>query len=463
MKGRLNQINNIPFLLGLGTLLLNDFYLKEEYHNWATGKLSDFCGLFVFAAFWSAFIPDKKKLVYVVTAILFAIWKSPYSAGFIDLFSATFFRVDRVVDATDLIALLVLPAGFFYNPENTLKTKIHPIPLSILSIFSFCATSMPRPTQTFSQPQYVLFRSGIVNIEASHSDHYTLHQFDSITIIGIRSVLIEKKAAIDDDYHKTQILADLDLWLLRQTQERRYREMRSPSKYKMLRDSLTIIGTLSIKLNLDSVIDELNFKGTRLNGIFRRSKNGQLLIQGTYKDGIEDSVWTFYDEKSEATLRKYFRNGELFKTERFEGSNLVAGERHDTRDDVVMNKFFQIVIVALLILALVTRLVLNYKRSASSDFIRVPPMLAAACILSLPLVVLILAKSLSAFIPYSYTDIFGVFGELIVVYLVTGPLFLAVFLRWRLRNKFDLIFYILAFSLSVVLIEAWIYLKTIIP
>ena len=35
------------FLLAVGTLLLNDHYLKTEYHNFITGKLSDTVGPFV--------------------------------------------------------------------------------------------------------------------------------------------------------------------------------------------------------------------------------------------------------------------------------------------------------------------------------------------------------------------------------------------------------------------------------
>lgn len=42
MKTKLKSINNIPFLVSLVILILNDFYFKTIYHNWLTGKLSDF-------------------------------------------------------------------------------------------------------------------------------------------------------------------------------------------------------------------------------------------------------------------------------------------------------------------------------------------------------------------------------------------------------------------------------------
>ena len=109
MKNKLNSINTIPFVVCLGILLLNDLYLKGQYHNWLTGKLSDICGLLVFASFWSAIFPDKKQIVYFSTALLFIVWKSPYSQLLIDFFSQTFFPIHRVIDITDLFALLFLP------------------------------------------------------------------------------------------------------------------------------------------------------------------------------------------------------------------------------------------------------------------------------------------------------------------------------------------------------------------
>jgi hypothetical protein len=42
-------------------LLINDLYLKFEYHNYLTGKLSDFAGLFAFPYFFSCLIPKKDK------------------------------------------------------------------------------------------------------------------------------------------------------------------------------------------------------------------------------------------------------------------------------------------------------------------------------------------------------------------------------------------------------------------
>jgi hypothetical protein len=39
-----NLLFNPLFIIGLPVLLINDHYLKWMFHNWATGKLSDFAG-----------------------------------------------------------------------------------------------------------------------------------------------------------------------------------------------------------------------------------------------------------------------------------------------------------------------------------------------------------------------------------------------------------------------------------
>ena len=165
MLNKLKSINNIPFLIGLGLLLLNDLYLKAEFHNWFTGKLSDFCGLFVFVSFWAALFPRKKLAVYYSTALLFALWKSPYSEPVIELFSQNLYPIARVVDITDLMALSVLPVAYYMDTIKIQRFKLHPIILGSISLFAFCATSGDYPHLEFEQPQYLLFKSGIRNFE----------------------------------------------------------------------------------------------------------------------------------------------------------------------------------------------------------------------------------------------------------------------------------------------------------
>lgn len=60
-----NKILHPLFLVCLALLLCNDFWLKEEFSNVITGKLSDFTGLFIFPFFWSAFFPKYTRGIHI--------------------------------------------------------------------------------------------------------------------------------------------------------------------------------------------------------------------------------------------------------------------------------------------------------------------------------------------------------------------------------------------------------------
>ena len=464
MKRKLESIINIPFLACLAILLLNDFYLKIEYHNWLTGKLSDFCGLFVFASFWTVLLPNKKQMVYFSTALVFTIWKSPYSQPFIDFFSESIYPIHRVVDITDIMALTILPIAFYYNPGPNIRIKISPIPFALLSVFSFCATSVPQPTQVFEQPQYVLFKSGITAFEDSdYPSEYKVHNLDTLVVIDIKRIRIDERASIDDEFHKVQILKDIELRLLRELTDG-YRTQRKLIEYEDLRDSLTESRATLITLKLDTIIDELNFKKTRLDGNFKRyTTDNRLTIEGKYKNGVEDSIWTFYNRQNEILSRKYFENGELIKTEIFEKTKRLSQLKFNTRAETVRNKYFHLAIILVLIISLLIKLYLNFRRSEAEDIIRVSNFSGIAGSLTLPLGILMVAKVFSSVIPNSYSTFFlGIFGEAILVYVVTTPIFFIIFYLLKLRNRLDLIYHILLLSFAIVFTEEWIYLKSIL-
>ena len=153
-KNSLSILVSPAFLVGLGLLLLNDFFLKAAFHNWFTGKLSDFAGLFIFPLFFTAFVPKRKRWIYAVTAIGFVFWKSGFSQPLIDLWNAQpYFNIGRVIDYTDLIALMVLPVSFLYGNQNK-QHQTKPLLLyvsCIISVFAFAATSPARHKATYSQ------------------------------------------------------------------------------------------------------------------------------------------------------------------------------------------------------------------------------------------------------------------------------------------------------------------------
>jgi hypothetical protein len=144
MTERNFQILGSPgFLIGLSLLLLNDFVLKEQFHNALTGKLSDFAGLFVFLLFWMAVFPRHKTLICVTTAVLFVFWKSASSQFVIDRWNRLpLFEINRTVDYSDLAALLVVPLSHFYGKMSfrvsVPRRFIHAI--AIVSVVAFAAT-----------------------------------------------------------------------------------------------------------------------------------------------------------------------------------------------------------------------------------------------------------------------------------------------------------------------------------
>lgn len=137
-------LNSYGFIIALAILLLNDFILKDLYGNWLTGKLSDFAGLFAFSLFFIAFFPKHKQTVLYATGILFIFWKSPFSQPYINFWNnLSIFSIQRVVDYTDFIALLMLPLAGLYAKivPKAPELKLNPILPILVACFAFVATS----------------------------------------------------------------------------------------------------------------------------------------------------------------------------------------------------------------------------------------------------------------------------------------------------------------------------------
>lgn len=137
------EFTSLGFIFGLTILIVNDFYLKNSFGNWFTGKLSDFAGLFIFPIFWTILFPRFKDKIYFATSIIFIYWKSEFSQSLIECINNySYLKVYRTVDLTDLLALSILPISYLYCQKNE-KTfiQIKPIFIVGLSSFAFMATS----------------------------------------------------------------------------------------------------------------------------------------------------------------------------------------------------------------------------------------------------------------------------------------------------------------------------------
>jgi len=104
------------FIAAVVLLLVNDHVLKVACPGVVTGKLSDVAGLFVVGALVVTIIPSRSTLALGGVAAMFAFWKSPLSQPLIDGWNSVgAFRVARVIDWTDLLALSALPAALLYG------------------------------------------------------------------------------------------------------------------------------------------------------------------------------------------------------------------------------------------------------------------------------------------------------------------------------------------------------------
>jgi hypothetical protein len=166
----MHTLTRWPFLVALAILLLNDFWLKSRFPGLVTGKLSDFAGIAMIALPLRAAFPRHARSIYLALAAAFLWWKSPLSGSFIGFANELLpFRIGRVVDYTDLLALLVLPAcSLATRDERAVPGRLRralTIPIVAVAMFATAATSQPRPQLQLQvrpiDPEIVLDRDAV--------------------------------------------------------------------------------------------------------------------------------------------------------------------------------------------------------------------------------------------------------------------------------------------------------------
>ena len=455
MKDR-NQLTSLPFLCCLFTLLLNDFMLKDYLHNYFTGKLSDFCGLFVFVIFWSVIFPKARGGVFVATALLFIIWKSQYSQGFIDVWSNSIFPIDRVEDVSDLMALLVLPLAWIRLNTPVSVSVIGQWVIGVITLFSFCATTVPRNTQKFKQPQYVLFEAQAFSPVKSEFDDYhnrfEYYKLGNLFVIEVKEIQIEESPAKSDDFQKSQVLKDLDDRVLDVINSGN--EDKHPFKKP--------IGIHKLVVETNGYFDNLSFSGSRLNGVFTRSNfSKKILIKGHYKYGIEDSLWIFSEFLDNDATKVFFKNGEAVSKESYDDGKLVSSESFATRIDTVYKKCFQLIILLSLFVCVLILIIRNYRSTYPAKYdtgiyekFSYP--------FFLPLSVALAICIISAFIPDAFSGPLGGLGVVFLSFIISSPLFLFIFLVIKVRKVIDILWYVILLALFIVLLLEFGHLNGLI-
>jgi len=435
MYKRLKNLLSPLFIFCLVLLILNDFILKAAFHNTLTGKLSDFCGLFIFPIFWSAVFPKHKLSVFILTGVLFSYWKSEYASGLIEMVN-TIFPIQRTVDPTDLLALPVLFLGWLHIRgglhlplNNSLIARLTGLFVGTVAIFSFCATTQQRYVQGFDQPQYVLLHcSGTLDTNSYYDYH--LYKKDSLLVVGVNQLFISKPVR-DDDFNKNRSIKDLD------------KQVRGK-----FADSASLIpsGKITVlSIHTAEGKDSLRFNGSRLDGKFIRTKNGKPIIEGFYKMGLEDSIWTFKDTTSTHTTIQTFVNGERTEIKQYDHSKLLSKSSINTREDTIRNKYIQIGILVLFALGVIALLVRNY-RSKLTDQLKLKRIWKWLMCFILPFFVWLLHFGMRILLMDSSQDIFAILASIFFIFITTCPLMFVVVFGIKLRKEIDILLYCLLFA-----------------
>lgn len=458
MKTRFEKLGSIPFLVCLALLLLNDFYFKPEFHNSLTGKISDFSGLFVFPFFWTLCFPKIKKQIYIFTALGFVLWKSPYSADFINLFSNFLYPINRIVDLSDVWALLILPISYLYL---TIPIKRHTwIPsfgIALLCLFAFGATSMHQPAVIMERPQYVLLDS--LSIQKKYSQGGTqaqVYKVGALQLLDVKQIGISKEPTREDDYYKAQIKKSvIDLIFQTIGPANGYKSEDEIDEFK---NHLLNRVNQQITFESDAFVDTLNFSQARLNGAFSRSfLFKDALISGFYKLGVEDSVW-IYSENGIIIKKMFFEEGENIKTEFYENGKSIETNHYSTRSEIITKLYFKLALWLILLIGSIWLIASNRKKTRP---IILDGYEKFAFILFLPFSLLFVRSILGSNYPVLWfpQNIFIGF----VVYI--GCVFFSIIIIFLFlpRKRIDFLWYSLAILSISLIFSDYLYLFSILP
>ena len=452
---------SVYFLVALGLLILNDFYLKQTFHNSLTGKISDFCGLYAFSFFITQLFPKQKLNVHVTVAIFFVYWKSPFSSDLISTISNNIYPIYRVIDFSDLMALIVLPFSYF-SDSRQFQSKLSTQLISIISLIAFCSTTLPQPYQEFKTPQYLLLKKNVFNLNTEYEQDIKVVELDSVILIRVYRVPIDKEGELDDCFFENLILKDLDLRVLYLKDLFRDSD-KTYLSYSSYRDSVIVKGYQSVELDSLDGKEVLNFYNGRLNGKFEKYVSNILVTNGYYQSGFPDSVWTFYDKNSNIEKTRLYQKGEIVKETKYESGIVVLDVNIDSRVDHIRTKKFVLAFIVIIIIGLIIFLVKSFKSDFYFDFGKYSWWKKLVTSIVSPIFVFLLSLLMSYVIPQSFTYPFlGIFFEIILCFMFGIPLFIFIYFIISIRKEVDFLLYILLFSFSIILLKETLYLKRIL-
>ena len=288
MKRNKFLLLNYVFIVSIILLFINDHFLKLHFHNWFTGKFSDFLGMIIFPLFLAYIFPRLRTFSVFVSFVLFIFWKSPFSEGFIDFYNhISPIAVARVVDYTDFIAFVFLVIPFLLIKYDALLQpfkirKISPALVLAPSVFVMMATSPP-PYYRFGSDGMVSFQDYSFKMQKSKvealdelKNRNILFKKDTLMIIRRNNISSESLIMNGTDL-KTQ---EVDKEILKKELERKIRfydyyiidSLKIGNEtLKDIRFELEELSKLKVKIILKSVVlEERNTNNKKLQKKFRK-------------------------------------------------------------------------------------------------------------------------------------------------------------------------------------------------
>lgn len=474
MKTNLKTLTTPAFIIGLVVLLLNDFVLKAQFGNWLTGKLSDFAGLFVFAVFWMAIFPRYKRPVLGSIALMFVWWKTSWSDGFIHwCFEYFNYSFTRVVDLTDLMALIVLPAAYYFvERANKVYLKLYHGWLVFPAVFAFVATSPIRPMVTFfdapAQPVIVWEKSpdslwlseqpenNIVPMLSDSIEGYVTYQgwfgmVDDLKVAEFDDFLLFKVGGVPlwnevpkrfDDFEKSKAKVRLSELVLPEFRNR----VRPPDHYFLKK-----LDTFSIKTSCFGFPEEMSFKNSKQHGAYKQYyPEGQIRVTGNYYHGLEDGKWTVFTPNGAIEKEVFYTKGQRTREVYY-----INGEVHETRKFKLRKTFFLHGKIALWS-TMSLGLFLGYRLALPGE--REREKISKWFLFFISILLPIIIKIIQAAVP---VFLLADFGDWIPGFFIQMVLFFIILLIYNLqpRSFVENIWLSGIMMCAVIVYEQWSYLK----
>ena len=288
MKRNKFLLLNYVFVVSIILLFINDHFLKLHFHNWFTGKFSDFLGMIIFPLFLAYIFPKLRTFSILVSFVLFIFWKSPFSEGFIDFYNhISPIAVARVVDYTDFIAFVFLVISFLLIKYDALlqpfkMRKISPALVLAPSVFVMMATSPP-PYYRFGSDGLVSFQDYSFKMQKSKTEaldelknRNILFKKDTLMIIRRNNISSESLIMNGTDLKTLEV----DKEILKKELERKIRfydyyiidSLKIGNEtLKDIRFELEELSKSKVKIILKSVVlEERNTNNKKLQKKFRK-------------------------------------------------------------------------------------------------------------------------------------------------------------------------------------------------